>query len=119
MRLETLGLLFDIREAAKFISDDTEGITYEVFLSNRQTRQSVERNFITIGEAVNRLRQRDPDVASRISAVAEIIGMRNVLIHAYREIDYARIWRTIETSLPQLLREVELLFAEGNREDSR
>ena len=45
--------------------------------------------------------------------------MRNALIHMYHEIDYARVWRTVEVSLPVLLREVSLLLEEGEREDSQ
>jgi uncharacterized protein with HEPN domain len=57
MRLDTLGTLFDIREAAQFIANDTADATNERFLRDRRMRQLVERNFITIGEAINRLRR--------------------------------------------------------------
>jgi uncharacterized protein with HEPN domain len=57
-------------------------------------------------------------VAGRISAIPEIIGMRNVVIHMDHEIDYERVWRTIEVHLPVLLREVEMLLDEGDREEA-
>jgi uncharacterized protein with HEPN domain len=37
----------------------------------------------------------------------EIVGMRNRLIHAYFEIDYDRVWDTVETDLPPLLQALE------------
>ncbi|MDP9472056.1 MAG: hypothetical protein M3Q71_15550 [Chloroflexota bacterium] len=68
MRRETLGLLEDIRDAAKFIVADTAGVTVDGFIGDRLTRQLVERNFEIIGEAVNRLRRHDPTIVERISA---------------------------------------------------
>lgn len=59
-------VLEDIIEAADNISEDTSGVTYEEFLRDRRTRQLVERNFLTIGEAVNRLRRHAPDLASHL-----------------------------------------------------
>lgn len=112
-----MGALLTIRDAAQFIVDGTEGVSYAAFVENRLIRQALERNFIIIGEAVNRLRRHDPVVAARISAITEIIGMRNVLIHVYDEIDYLRVWSTIEKSVPILLWEAASLLEEGERED--
>ena len=117
MRLDTMGTLLTIRDVAQYIVEDTEGFSYAAFVDDRLTRQAVERNFIIIGEAVNRLRSHDPVVAARISANPEIIGMRNVLIHIYDDIDYLRVWSTIEKSVPILLREAASLLEEGERED--
>ena len=63
MQPDTLGMLVDIRDSARFIADDTAGATFDQFLTDRRMRQLVERNFIIIGEAVNRLRRRDPEIA--------------------------------------------------------
>ena len=65
---DTLGMLVDFRDFARFIADDTAGATFE-FLKHRRMRQLVERNLTIIGEAVNRLRRRDPEAADRISAI--------------------------------------------------
>ncbi len=35
--------------------------------------------------------------------VAEIIGFRNVLVHAYRDVDSKEVWSTIQDDLPGLL----------------
>ena len=78
MRHETLGLLVDIRDASRFIAEDTAGATYDEFLRDRRMRQLVERNLTIIVEAINRLRRRDPDLAQRVTGIQRIIGMRNV-----------------------------------------
>ena len=69
MRPGTLGMLVDFRDFARFIADDTAGATFGEFLNDRRMRQMVERNLTIIGEAVNRLRRRDPEAADRISAI--------------------------------------------------
>ena len=74
MQRDTASLLLDVREGESYISEDTNGATLESFVADRRMRQLVERNFLTIGEALNRLRQNDPDVATRISDVTRIIG---------------------------------------------
>ena len=54
---DILGVLEDIIEAADYIVEYTTGITYDAFMRDPRTRQAVERNFVTIGEAINRLRR--------------------------------------------------------------
>ena len=89
MRPESLGLLINIRDAARYIAHDTAGVTYEVFVGNQRLRQSVLYSFMVIGEALNRLRRRDEELARSISDIAEVVAMRNVLIHGYDITDYA------------------------------
>lgn len=66
MRHKVPALLTDIRDAARFIAEDTAGHTFESFRGNRRVRQVVERNFEIIGEAMRRLSREDPDLAGRI-----------------------------------------------------
>ena len=86
MQLETLGILHDLRDAVRFILTIVADTSEEAFLSDRVRRDAIERNLITVGEAINRLRRRDPATVARISNVGDIVGMRNVLIHQYHEI---------------------------------
>jgi uncharacterized protein with HEPN domain len=118
MQLETLGILLDIRDAARFIATIAADTTEETFLADRLRRDAIERNLITVGEAMNRLRRRDPATGERISNAGEIIGMRNVLIHQYHEIDIAVVWRAVQVNVPVLLHEVDRLIEEGEREDA-
>jgi uncharacterized protein with HEPN domain len=41
---------------------------------------------------------------------ADVWGMRNALIHAYDNIDLARVWRTIEVDLPALIEKLERIL---------
>jgi uncharacterized protein with HEPN domain len=117
MRLRTAGLLFDIRRAAQDIAEFTHGLTYEAFLADRKSQQAVERSFTIIGEAANRLRRHDPEAAQRISELRQMVGMRNVLVHAYDSVKYEKVWETIQESLPVLHDEVDALLREVTADD--
>ncbi len=41
-----------------------------------------------------------------IPDVAQIIGFRNVLVHAYGEVDFKEVWGTIQNDLPGLQKAV-------------
>jgi uncharacterized protein with HEPN domain len=57
---------------------------------------AVERQFQIIGEALNRLSQAAPELAARITDLRRAVGMRNVLIHAYRRVDDDAVWQTLQ-----------------------
>ena len=81
MQPRTPKLLDDIRDAAAFIVEVTRDIPEDDYQRNRMLRQSIERNFEIIGEAMRRLNNHDPATANRITEAGPIIAFRNVLIH--------------------------------------
>lgn len=111
MQPKTRKQLNDVRDAAEFILQQTRGLSVAGYKADRVLRQAVERNFEIIGEAVNRIRQGDPAIASRISNVDRIVAFRNVLIHGYHLIDDDEVWRVIVGSLPTLLNEIVALLS--------
>jgi uncharacterized protein with HEPN domain len=111
MQPKTPKLLEDIRDAAAFIADVTRDVTEADYQRNRMLRQSVERNFEIIGEAMRRLAQNDPTIAQNISAYAQIIAFRNILIHGYDQLDDSLVWGVIQRDVPLLLAEIVALLA--------
>ena len=59
-------------------------------------RAAVERQFEIIGEALNRLFRLEHDLADRITDGRRIIAFRNILVHAYAQIDNRVVWGVIE-----------------------
>jgi uncharacterized protein with HEPN domain len=110
---DILGTLEHIHEAAGFIEADTRGLPFAAFMSDRRTRQVVERNFVIIGEAVSRLLRHAPDVAERVSASNEMVGFCNQLAYDYDQVDYPTLWRAVQETLPELRAEVEMLLSES------
>jgi uncharacterized protein with HEPN domain len=110
MRPDVPKWLDDIRDSAAYILAATQDESVESYEANRTLRQAVERNFEIIGEAVNRIRRSERDVAERLGDLRQIIAFRNVLIHGYDYIDVEIVWRVIQARLPELLRTVEDLL---------
>lgn len=89
----------------EFISDiDTFG-DYE---QDIKTQSAVERHLAIIGEALNKLKKIDNDLI--IENEAEIIAMRNRLVHAYDSIDSSIVWVIIKKHLPNLKNEVDVIL---------
>jgi len=118
MQPKTPKLLDDIRDAAAFIRQVTHAKSQDDYRQDRLLRQAIERNLEIIGEAVKRLADSDPDVASRIGESPQIISFRNVLIHGYDLIDDDRVWPVIQNDLPTLESTVEQLLAEADSEEA-
>lgn len=62
-----------------------------------------------IGEAASRL---SADLRDRHPTIpwSQIIGMRNRLVHAYFDIDYEQVWKTLDEDLPPLVEQLEELL---------
>jgi len=76
--------------------------------SDRMLALSVVRLLEIIGEAARRVsegaRSRHPQIPW-----AQLIGLRNRLIHGYDAIDLDIIWRIVESDVPALLAEMDRL----------
>ncbi len=112
MRPESRKHLYDILQAADLVTQFTTGRSFEDYLDDVMLRSAVERQLGIVGEALNRLRQADPDTAARISDTRRIIGFRNLLVHGYDVVDSRLVWGVIEGYLPNLWREAAALLAE-------
>lgn len=98
--------LLDILQAAKlaisYVGDKTE----QEFLADIQCQDSVIRRCEIIGEAARRVseatRKEYPELPW-----SQMIGMRNVLIHEYDDVDLAIVWRTVRIELPRIVKYLE------------
>ena len=59
------------------------------------------------------LRNHDPETATRVPNIHKIVGMRNILIHGYAEVNNLTVWRTASENLDEVLAAVEPLLAES------
>lgn len=81
---------------------------FDIYNSNYMLQDAVERNLITIGEAVNHLLKKYPNII--ISNARRIVDTRNKLTHGYDEIENVQVWSIIIRHLPILKKEVALLL---------
>jgi uncharacterized protein with HEPN domain len=100
--------LADILDAIDRIERYISGVAFDEFAGNQMMQDAVVRNIEIIGEACRSIERADPDFAARnprfpLRAAGD---MRNVLAHAYFGVDVAVVWRTVQTSLPDLKEQV-------------
>lgn len=110
MRLESKKLLYDICQAAIRLEQFTSGKAFLEYQADPMLRSAVERQFEIIGEALRRLSKEEPEIAARVREHGRMIAFRNILIHAYAEVDHRIVWDILATKLPALRRDVESLL---------
>jgi|HubBroStandDraft_5_1064220.scaffolds.fasta_scaffold152191_2 uncharacterized protein with HEPN domain len=102
MQLEIKKYLYDIQQAAELIHQFTIDKKFANYQHEPMLRLAVERAFSIIGEALSQLAKLDAVLVAQISEYQRIIAFRNILIHAYAEVDDRIVWDVIETKLPAL-----------------
>jgi uncharacterized protein with HEPN domain len=108
---EVLKFLHDIQQACELIEQFTAGRTVDDFRSDAQLRSAVERQFITIGEALLQALRTTPDLSNTITETRRIINFRNVMVHGYAKIVPDTVWGVVESGLPVLHEEVRQLMS--------
>jgi uncharacterized protein with HEPN domain len=84
-------------------------MTENAFCDDLKTQSAVIRQFEIIGEATKRLSQSFRDSHTDIPW-KEMAGMRDVLIHAYDEINVTRVWNAATRSVPELATQIRPLM---------
>ena len=105
--------LVDILEAARLAVSYVEGVQKDVFLRDVKLQDSVIRRIEIIGEAARRVSEKTkaahPDIPWW-----EMVGMRNLMIHEYDDVDHWVVWETVQNDLPGLIARLEpLVHQEG------
>ena len=73
---------------------------------------AVERKTEIMGEAINRIRKKDPTF--EIPNAKEIINTRNRIIHGYDSVEKEFLWGLVLRHIPQLKKDVERIISEYN-----
>jgi uncharacterized protein with HEPN domain len=80
------------------------------FMTSSLIQDAVARNFEIIGEAVKRLSDQLKDTSPEIPW-HRIAGFRDVLIHAYDQIETTEVWNVIANDLLPLKQTVQTMLA--------
>jgi uncharacterized protein with HEPN domain len=110
MRPEAAKNLQDVQQACQLLTDFTRGKTFADYSTDALLRSAVERQFITIGEALSLATKLEPALGQSVSSLRQIIGFRNILVHGYAVVQHATVWGIIENDLPALRQEVDALL---------
>ena len=95
-------MLDSSREAVSFASDSSR----DSLETDRKLALALVRCIEIIGEAASRV---SDETREAIPAIpwADIVGMRNRLVHAYFDVDLNVLWNTIKNDLPPLIKTLE------------
>ncbi|MGH9447023.1 MAG: HepT-like ribonuclease domain-containing protein [Terriglobia bacterium] len=115
-RLEVRKYLFDILQACELLLRFTAGKSLSDYSDDELLRSAVERQFEIAGEALSQALRLEPGLAGYISHTRRIIAFRNRLIHGYDSVADETVWGVLETDLPTLRSEVELLLLQPSDE---
>lgn len=109
------GYLLDIFDSARFAQEYVEGIDEHAFEGDRRTRSAVIYEILIIGEAAKKVSSvfeaAHPEIPWK-----EMAGMRDVLIHDYRDVDVPNVWATVTESIPALVAALEHLVGDMEAE---
>jgi uncharacterized protein with HEPN domain len=94
-------------EAVTFLGD----LDPDELSENRLVCQAVVRSLEVVGEAAAQISQPLRNTHLEVPW-NKIIGMRNRLVHAYFEIDYEVVVRTVKQDLPSLIEHLKMLIDE-------
>ncbi len=102
-------ILIDIIRACNLIQEFCRDLDFLAFERDIKSQSSVLYQIVIIGEAINRL---SPEFAQSNLQVPinAIRGMRNRVVHEYKEVDIKILWEVIQTNIPQLLSQMKAIF---------
>ena len=101
--------LLDILNAARLAIKYVHKLTKEQFLEDSQCQDAVIRRLEVIGEAAKRISTETRSQVSHLPWDA-MIGMRNVMIHKYDDVDMTIVWATVKIDLPALIKLLEVVL---------
>jgi len=114
-----LAYLADVIDACEAIERYMAGVDLAAYRADDLTRSAVERQLITIGEAVGSLLRLEPDLADQISHARRIVDFRNQLAHDYAAVNDAVVWAITADEVPVLRGECEaILSARGGSDEA-
>lgn len=105
--------LDDIVSSCDKIDQYLQGKDKEDLEVSSELQDAVIRRLEVIGEAVKRLPQEFRNQHADISW-KEAAGMRDVLIHAYDEVDLDQVWVTVQNVLPSFKESIHKLLQENS-----
>ena len=75
---------------------------------------AVERKTEIMGEAINRIRKKDPSF--EIPNAKELINTRNRIIHGYDSVEPEFLWGLVTRHIPALKKDIERIIADYTKE---
>lgn len=112
MQPKLLKYILDIEsviEEIETIKQKTQS-DFNKFFDDIILQRAIERDLEIIGEAMRKILELDPNI--QITAAKNIIGLRNIISHAYDSVEPEMLWGIIQKNIPVLADEIRKLKSE-------
>ncbi len=116
MRQKTASSLADALLAGTRIREALDGLPLQSYAADWEKQAAVHYLFLTLGEALTRVRDAEPSVFAQIPDAAQIVGFRHLLAHGYDALEPDRVYENAKERLPGLLATLEDLVEVARRE---
>ena len=106
MNHRVLKYILDIESVIEEIEEIKKrvGNNFNEYKADFLIRRATERELEIIGEAVRKLLETETSI--KLEHSAKIIGLRNIISHAYDSVDDELIWSIIQKNIPSLQQEI-------------
>jgi uncharacterized protein with HEPN domain len=118
-RRQLFDYLNHIQQAATDACEFVEGLTKEAFLDDKRTQRAVIMSLVIIGEAATKMMDKYPEFIQNHEQVPwrNMRGMRNRIAHGYFEINLDVVWDTVQSAIPELIRQLSVLHPDSDEEN--
>jgi len=110
MKLDDKIRLQHMRDAAQEAVRFLDSVNGENIENNRLVSHAIVRLIEVVGEAAAQI-SKEYKISHSEMPWAQIIGMRNRIVHAYFDIDYSLVESTVKSDFPALLEQLTNLIA--------
>ncbi len=109
MQPKVLKYILDIESIVSEIEEIKLRINnnFDAYKADFVVQRAIERDLEIIGEAVKKLLELDNSI--EISFSKRIIGLRNIISHAYDTVEPELIWGIIQKDIPVLYQEIQAI----------
>lgn len=106
MQPKILKFLLDIKSVIQEIETvkTKTNNNFNSFQSDIILQRAVERDLEILGEAIRKIIEIEPTI--QITSAKNIIGLRNIISHAYDSVEPEMIWGIIQNNIPILANEI-------------
>lgn len=102
----------DMQKHCRQVLDFTTGMDYENYVSDAKTTAATSFSLSQIGEVAGKIPQDVRDAHPEIDW-SQIIGLRHVIVRAYYDINFEKLWEVIQEYVPELAKRLVPLLDEA------
>lgn len=113
MKKDEAVFLRHMLDAIESIEEYTRGVSFERFMADPEKQDAVVRRLEIVGEAARNVPSEFQERHDEMPW-ADVIALRNRIVHAYFAINLSIVWDVVQHDLPRLKDQLETLLGSGS-----